>query len=209
VIVQLGARNWIVGDIDWSRRIAYVEPVEVVGRSRWRGRGLALSYELCQSMRKILAGADPAVEMTERTTNALRNVRDDFPAADGDALVLAPAGDRTTLWTFAGLRANATLAIILEPLQAERSGLENLTITLDAGADPVRVRELLNAADVADACARTPVDARALDALKFSECLPEELAFDLLRERLVDAPSVVATANRSIRVLEDVRPADL
>src|SRR5262249_3789076 len=54
-ILLLAGRSWAVTHIDWKRRIAYTEPAQQIGRSRWIGSGIPLSFELCQSIRTILA----------------------------------------------------------------------------------------------------------------------------------------------------------
>ncbi len=65
--VLLGGHSWKITSIDWRRKVAWVEPSEQRGRSRWHGGGQPWSYELSQSIRSVLGGEDPAaVTLTQR-----------------------------------------------------------------------------------------------------------------------------------------------
>ena len=54
-VLLLAGRSWKTTHLDWRRRIAHVEPSDQRGKSRWLGQGQSLSYEVCQSIREILA----------------------------------------------------------------------------------------------------------------------------------------------------------
>ena len=54
-ILLLAGRSWKTNHLDWNRRIAYVEPADEQGRSRWIGEGQFLSFRVCQAIRHILA----------------------------------------------------------------------------------------------------------------------------------------------------------
>ena len=67
--ILLGGRAWGVRDVDWNRRVVWVEPVDEPGKSRWSGAGRALSWEVCQAIRAVLCGDDrlaPAPEQPRR-----------------------------------------------------------------------------------------------------------------------------------------------
>ena len=54
--ILLGGRAWGVRDVDWNRRVVWVEPADEPGRSRWAGAGGALSWNVCQAIRAVLCG---------------------------------------------------------------------------------------------------------------------------------------------------------
>src|SRR4051812_19737845 len=54
--ILLGGRAWGVRDVDWNRKVVWVEPVDEPGRSRWAGSGGALSWNLCQAIRQVICG---------------------------------------------------------------------------------------------------------------------------------------------------------
>ncbi|MFM8223441.1 MAG: ATP-dependent helicase, partial [Planctomycetaceae bacterium] len=57
-VLLLGGRAWLVTYVDWGRKVAFVEPSEHRGLSRWQGDCRSLSYRVCQAIRTILAGED-------------------------------------------------------------------------------------------------------------------------------------------------------
>jgi ATP-dependent Lhr-like helicase len=115
----LGSRSWHVTYIDWTRRRCFVEPAEGGGRARWTSMGIAgLSFALRQAMRDVLHGANPPVSLTRRAEERLAEIREHdagIVQADGTVVLRAGSGD-VRWWTWAGYRANATLASTLEGL---------------------------------------------------------------------------------------------
>ncbi|MDH6114351.1 ATP-dependent Lhr-like helicase [Kitasatospora sp. MAP12-15] len=197
----LGGRSWQVTFIDWSRRRAFVEPADGGGIAKWSGHGIAgLSYELTRSMRDVLLGSDPPVSLTRRAQARLQQLREE--EAPGS---VHPAGSLVTRfgndvrwWTWAGFRANATLAA-----------------TLSSIADPVqrptdcyvRLREDLTAqmwqsarTSAGDGLVFPDVDRRAVKGLKFSIALPERLAMATVAARLADFPGASAALAEPVRL---------
>ncbi|MEU1591268.1 DEAD/DEAH box helicase [Streptomyces sp. NPDC005708] len=197
----LAGRSWQVTFIDWTRKRCFVEPVDSGGVARWMNGGVAgLSYALTRSMREVLLGADPPVSLTRRAATALAQARE-VQAPDQ----VHPAGSLVTRvgkevrwWTWAGYRANATLAA-----------------TLPSIADPVqrptdaylRLREDLTAeqwktvrADAGDILVLPDVDPRAVRGLKFSAALPERLAVATVAARLADFEGAAAALAEPARL---------
>jgi ATP-dependent Lhr-like helicase len=104
---------------------------------------------------------------------------------NGLVLHRRPTGG-TRLWTWAGLKANATL---LAGLGLDSSGAENESVALPEGVGPSEIR-------AADPKAVPQLDPEATKALKFSAALPEVLAVRTLGERLAD-PDGAAFAQSS------------
>ena len=46
-VLLLAGRGWVTTTIGWKRKIAYVEPSNEIGRSRWIGSGQPLSFAHC------------------------------------------------------------------------------------------------------------------------------------------------------------------
>jgi hypothetical protein len=44
-VLLLAGRPWVVTTVDWDARVAYVQPTQDEGRSRWLGSGQALRYD--------------------------------------------------------------------------------------------------------------------------------------------------------------------
>ncbi|MEV4501933.1 DEAD/DEAH box helicase [Streptomyces klenkii] len=197
----LAGRSWQVTFIDWARRRAFVEPVEDGGIAKWQGsEARGLSYVLTRAMRDVLLGADPDVRLTRRAIAALAELRMDraphevHPAGT----LLVHDADATRWWTWAGYRANATLA----------ATLGNLADPVQRPTDThIRLRQDLSPADWKTARAELPnsltlptVDPRAVRGLKFSVALPPRIATSTLAERLADLDGALAVAREPVRV---------
>src|SRR5207237_9014455 len=128
----LGGPAWRVTHLGWSRRIAHVEATEETGRSRWRGSGPTLGFRLCQALRRLLAGEEDSPRWSRRARARLAELREEHPwvQAEGPSLLSRPpAGPQW--WTFAGTRANATLAGALSRICAGRVEHDALTLNVE------------------------------------------------------------------------------
>jgi ATP-dependent Lhr-like helicase len=105
-------------------------------------------------------------------------------------------------WTFAGTRANATLAGELFRRCGGRVDHDAVTITVEGAESVSAVEQAVRHLADADASGMVPqVEEAALDSLKFSECLPKELAWAALASRLRDEPAVRAVLSQPTRVI--------
>lgn len=204
LVLLLAGRGWKVKHIDWPRRVAWVEPTEEKGTSRWSGGANVLSFEMCQAMRRILATDDPAPRWSKRARDRMAEIREEFPWAKGDAeaTVLVQEKDGTTTWwTFAGYLANAALGDALCADRPASVTYDNLSIRFRHRLDPADLRRSLDRLrphlpDLAPQADLTD----ALDGLKFSSCLPRPLAESQIRTRLRDLDAtqrIASTITRS------------
>jgi ATP-dependent Lhr-like helicase len=198
----LAGRSWQVTYTDWSRRRCYVEPVEGGGKARWGGLGTrSASYELTRAAREVLLAADPPVSLTRRAASMLSHLRDESSELVHPGGTVVVRGGRDTnvrSWTWAGYRANATLAATLAGVA---DPLQRPTDTY------IRLREDLThqewterKAEASGRLCLPAVDTRALNGLKFSAALPPRLAEATLAARLADldgASAVLKEASRS------------
>ena len=112
VVLLLAGRSWEVSHIDWHHRIAYVKASAERGRSRWIGRGVPLSFDLCRALRRVLVEGSLDINVSKRARMKLEELQRGFSCVDtaGTVLVRDQAGT-SHWWTFAGLRANANLQV--------------------------------------------------------------------------------------------------
>lgn len=184
-VLSLAGRSYAVTYIDWNARVAFVEATQVPGRSRWLGSGPALGRELTGAMRRVLLGADPPVRLSKRATAALSELRDQFSWLPPDGLALVQEqSDRLRWWTFAGLLANTALAQVLAGPTSPRP--DNLSLVLPASS-----REALEALRSAPAPIEPVVTEDAVKGLRFSDCLPADLATRTLAARARDDEAVL------------------
>lgn len=203
-VFRLAGRPWQVTEIDWRRAICFVEPADAAKPPKWGGGGGFLSYEICQSIKAVLAEdvlypwLRPSAAMDLR---ALRLGYRDVVQAGTAAIELNSTG--ATWHTFAGGAANAAFVAALA-----RRGADWTCGNLDISTkDP-----LAAAAAVADIAAlgERDLEADARDAAamripkglsKFQPCLPRDVELDLAVRRRFDperARQVWATERRIV-----------
>jgi len=204
-ILLLGGRGWKVNHIDWQRRVAYVEATDQEGHSRWKGEGQGLGFRLCQAIKHVLATDGQRHRWSRRATAQLSEIRRDYAWLDDDSTTIVTNPDGVSRWwTFAGAGANATLASALA--QPTQSRVEHDSFGLDfqsrlATGEIDHVVGQLRGQDLGQV--RPAVDERAMDGLKFSECLPVEFALEMLQCRLRDLVGACAVLDRPLRVVTD------
>lgn len=186
-ILVLSGRSWKTNHLDWKRRIAYVEPTDEKGRSRWLGEGQMLSHAVCQSIRRILASdaEDPA--WSRRAVQQLQEIRDEHPwiSAEATSIVLQPNG-QVRWWTFAGGIANTLLADALKP-HCDVKG-DNLCLSFPKASSVQQVSEYIDSIRLEDV---KPIpNEAAMENLKFSECLSSDIAREVFSVRF-NSPEVI------------------
>ena len=198
-IVLLAGRSWRVTSVDWRQKRAYVEPAVGKGRSNWLGEGRALSFELCRSVRDVLSGTDPACRLTGRAQREFAALRDQYGwvSQEGTSLTVDTSGG-TRWWTFAGLRANTTLAAALSSLAEGPGRAENLSVPLQGHASANSLTGQLSRPE-AIRSVDVPIDEEALKGMKFNECLPPAIAARVFRSRMVDETHARECAQGPIR----------
>jgi ATP-dependent Lhr-like helicase len=202
-VLLLGGRSWRVTNLDWGRRVAHVEATDEIGRSRWRGDGPTLGFALCQSMRLLLAGEEASPRWSRRAQGRLEELREEhsFVHAEGPTLLSRPSS-RAEWWTFAGTRANTTLAGELAGLCGGRVDHDALAITVEGAEGLPAIEGALRELGSRDPSSMaSAVEEAALEGLKFSRCLPKELALATLALRLRDEAAVRAVLAQRFRVV--------
>lgn len=193
-LLLLAGRSWRVTYIDWTRRRCFVEPADSGGKALWMTGGVpqGLSYPMVRAMRDVLLGADPPVNLTRRASRRLAELR------DGATSVVHPRGTviaRTSdqelrWWTWAGFRANATLAATLGDLVDPVQRYDDAYLRLRSDVD--RQTWLDRVSDAADRICLPDIDEKALTGLKFNSALPKRLARATLASRLADVEVAAA-----------------
>ena len=188
-LLLLGGRSWKVTWTDWTRRRCYVEPAEGGGKARWLTPGVSgASFALARAVREVLLGADPPVALTQRAKRILAEVREEYvPAVHPGGTVIVRNGEDVRWWTWAGYRANATLAATLSELTDSVQRFDDASIRMRT--DLTHEMWKIGTADAAERLCLPDVDQRALAGLKFNEALPERLATATLAARLADLDS--------------------
>lgn len=198
-VLLLGGRSWQVTWIDWKRRRCFVEQAEAGGRARWMTTGIGgASRALAVSARAVLLGDDPPVQLTERAQRVLTEARDDRRGAvHPGGTVITRSGTDLRWWTWAGFRANATLAATLSGLTDEKQAFDDVSLRLrtDLTVDDWHA----GTADATQRLCLPEVDEKALAGLKFNEALPYRLAEATLAARLADLEGAGSALGEPVR----------
>jgi ATP-dependent Lhr-like helicase len=200
-VILLGGRAWHVTYVDWQRRAAFVEPSDAPGRSRWQGAGQGLGFALCQAIKCLLATDDQRTCWSRRATEAICQVRRDFAwLTSSDTAFVTDAAGTGAWWTFAGSRANATLAHTLAQRIHSRVDHDSFQLTFTAETSTHEIEAEIIQLKTADLAQLSPaVDEQAVNGLKFSHCLPPDLAQELLAARLCDTESLRTILAKPVR----------
>ena len=203
-VLSLAGRSWVTTSIDWVKRVAYVEPTEQIGRSRWLGPGQPLSFHHCQAIKKVLISEAYSDHYSRRGADEMSSVREEFAflSEDETTALIAQSEGRTYWWTFAGLRANAALSDAMRGVSGVSSLADNLVIKIEGGTNAEKIESIRAAIKQnpprGGSCAEV---ARAVKDLKFSACLPISLAESMLSIRLSDPKAVTNTLNQPLRII--------
>jgi ATP-dependent Lhr-like helicase len=203
-VLSLAGRSWVATNIDWAKRVAYVEPTEQIGRSRWLGPGQPLSFRYCQAIKEVLISGGPSVHYARRAAEELAEAREEFEfLSEGSTTVLTPKSEgRTYWWTFAGLRANAALSDAMRGLSGVNASADNLAIKIERLSNRGGMESIYSVLRQnqprGGSCGEV---AKAIEDLKFSACLPISLAESMLSIRLSDPEAVAGTMDQSLKML--------
>jgi ATP-dependent Lhr-like helicase len=150
-------------------------------------------------MRTVLLGEDPPVHLTKRAVAGLegqRSSRDALVHPGGSVIVRHESGD-VRWWTWAGFRANATLAATLSEFVDPVHRFDDCQIRLRE--DLTRDIWRGGVGDAASRLCLPEVDEKALVGLKFSDALPKRLAMATLAARLADLDGAARVLDEPVR----------
>lgn len=167
-LILLAGRSWRVTDIDWSKRIVWLEPAAGGGKARWMGGARSLGRDVCQGIRSVLAnGASPTITLSRRAQAALQMLTDEISMSPGTHFVTSRTESMPVqTWTFAGTRANRTLAR-LASVGGAKVRFDALSVQAPVAALPAALPESLALTDDELAAFR--------DSIKFADCVPRQL----------------------------------
>jgi ATP-dependent Lhr-like helicase len=140
-----------------------------------------LSSALTGEIRKVLLGANPPVELSNRAVTTLERVRVERELhVDQDKLVVERGKSDQMWWTFAGTRANGSISAALDQLGIESTpNAEGVRMEFCPHETFQHIGEVFAAGE-----GLAQVDQDALDGLKFSAALSQSMAVETLQARL-------------------------
>jgi ATP-dependent Lhr-like helicase len=170
-LILLAGRSWRVTGIEWSKKTVWLEPVKEGGKARWMGGARSLSREVCQGIRTVLAqGAPDLVTLSQRAKTALQFLREDLCISPGTHFISTRPEDKIVrTWTFAGTRANRTMA--------RNASVAGDKVKFDALSVQAPASMLDRPSDQAIELTDDELSSFA-ESVKFSTCIPRHLLVD-------------------------------
>lgn len=191
-LILLSGKSWRITDVDWKKRVVWLEPVKEGGKARWTGIGRTLSREIAQGiLRGLHQGAGEHTIISKRArvqTELIMEDVPDTPIGTSFSITRNDAGG-ARLWTFAGTRANRTTAkqiqSLVEVRRVDAVGLDLKTpIELGCLSADVLTSEIVFTDSEITELAKS---------VKFSECLPIVFLDQIVQLRQFDFKRWVPT----------------
>lgn len=134
--ITLGARHWVVLDIDPKRRIMRVAPTDTPGTAMFQGGAPLVHCRVRQEMLEIYRGQEEPRHLDLPARLALRGARAAFGALGLHSRSLVGRGATTHLFPWAGDRVGHTVALQLEQAGV-RASSRGLFVQVESGRDHV------------------------------------------------------------------------
>jgi len=195
---RLAGRAWQVVHIDWNAGVCQVDPAAAGRVPNWLGSPEALSFELCQQVKSVLASEERYPWLSATAAASLASVRAAYEGlVDPGRAPVEVSGAEVRWHTFAGGTINRLLASSLEGLGGGHWTCGNLSLKA-RDATSFLVGDLVAALRQTDWKAEALKAAREMPSgalAKFEPCLPAGLRERLLLERYLDIAGTQAFTN--------------
>jgi ATP-dependent Lhr-like helicase len=182
-LILLSGKSWRITDVDWKKRVVWLEPVKEGGKARWTGSGRTLSLEIAQGiLRGLQQGAGEHTIISKRARAQIELVMEEVPDIGTSFSMTRNNSGVSRLWTFAGTRANRTIAkqiqSLVEVLRVDAVGLDLKT--------PIEIGSLSADVLMSEIVFSDTEIKELAKSIKFSECLPQEMLWQVVRLRQFD-----------------------
>ena len=110
-LLLLAGRSWLVKEIEWAKKIVWLELAKEGGKARWMGSARSLSREVCQGIRAALVGGAPTVvNLSQRGKIELEALQEALALSPDAHFMSRTESSLMRTWTFAGTKQNRTYA---------------------------------------------------------------------------------------------------
>lgn len=110
-LLLLAGRSWLVKEIEWSKKVVWLEPAKEGGKARWTGGARSLSRDICQGIRAALVDGTPTVtHLSQRAKVELTALKEELALSPDADFMSRTDGSALQTWTFAGTKQNRTYA---------------------------------------------------------------------------------------------------
>jgi ATP-dependent helicase Lhr and Lhr-like helicase len=186
-ILSLGGRSWAVTSLEWPKRIAYVIPAVEKGKSQWLSTQVGLSFKLCRGIHDLLTEDMESELWSSRAKERIVSLRNEFGFLDrtSDGVLVSPGTNEIRWFTFAGNTLNLAIADTVRQHGYDDVRVSDYWICVKDTTDHQRLFKKIDGFNVEAVRAAFRVPEEYLKQLKFSECLPQPYAAEIVKDRLL------------------------
>ena len=187
-LILLAGRSWLVREIEWSKKIVWLEPAKEGGKARWMGGARSLSREVCQGIRAALVANElTAARLSERGKIELHAVQEELALSSDAHFMSRGEANLARTWTFSGTMQNRTYARI--------AGKGRGRVKFDALSVQAAADDFMGIASSDTDLTLTSGELEVLsEGVKFAHCVPT----DLLQATIAARMFVAALFGRSV-----------
>ena len=203
LVLSLGGKSWVVSNIEWRKRLAFVTPTDALGKSQWQGGNLAMSWNLSRSVHDLLTETTASNSWTTRTKSAMKSLREKyhFLNKDRDVFVIDKEKNESRWYTFAGFMVNTVIADKLKKNLSKKVTANDFWIRIVDSVDIQKIN-LIYAETAKEICSKFEIPNDYLENLKFNEAIPSELGREILQKRLVSYCDIESTLSNKFIINE-------
>jgi ATP-dependent Lhr-like helicase len=199
-ILSLGGRSWTVTSLEWPKRIAYVVPADEKGKSQRLSTQFGLSFKLCRGVHDLLTENAVSDRWSSRAQERISSLRNEHGFLDrtADAVLVVQGANEIRWFTFAGNILNLAIADTLRQHGYGDVRVSDFWICIKDTTDHQLLFEKIDGFNAEAVRAAFRVPEEYLKQLKFSECLPQPYAAEIVKDRLLK-PACLETLLRKCR----------
>ena len=200
-ILSLGGRSWAVTSLEWPKRIAYVVPADEKGKSQWLSTHFGISFKLCRGIHNLLTEDAVSDHWSARARERISSLRNEFGFLDrtADAVLVIQGANEIRWFTFAGNVLNLAIADTIRQHGYDDVSVSDSWICIKDTTDHQLLFEKIDRFNLEAVRAAFRIPQEYLKQLKFSECLPQDCAAEILKDRLLQ-PDCLRNMLRTKRV---------
>lgn len=159
-----------------------------------------MSWRFARAVHTLLTGDKVSERWTTRTQDALGSLRNqyEFLRPEADVVVSDREMGEVRWFTFAGGIINTAFSDVIRAHGFDDVVVSDFWVRAAGTTDGPRMVEAVQSKEAIEVRSSFQIADEFLDNLKFNECLPADLAHEILRERLVNLEDIQATVSRAV-----------
>jgi ATP-dependent Lhr-like helicase len=200
-ILSLGGRSWAVTSLEWPKRIAYVVPADEKGKSQWLSTQFGLSFKLCRGVHDLLTEEAVSDLWSTRAQERISSLRNEFSflRRTADSVLVVQGANEIRWFTFAGNILNLAIADTIRQHDYDDVRVSDYWVCVRDITDHLRLFDKIDGFSTEAVRAAFRIPEEYMKQLKFSECLPQPYAAEIVKDRLL-RPALLETILTAKRV---------